>query len=89
MRINLIEPIPAQFGQFDAIFLRNVMIYFDRETRQKVSENLARYLKPNGQLVIGHAESLHGISDRLKSVEPTIYAVSSEGAGDTAGRLPR
>lgn len=76
MRINLIEPIPAHLGQFDAIFLRNVMIYFDRQTRQNVSEKLAGYLKPNGHLVIGHAESLHGISDRLKSVEPTIYAVT-------------
>lgn len=81
LQINLIAALPTGLGEFDAIFLRNVMIYFDRETRQKVSENLARYLKPGGHLVIGHAESLHGISARLKAVEPTIYTVSDKGDG--------
>ena len=73
-RMNLLEHRPGSFGYFDVIFLRNVMIYFDRETRMKVSEALAQSLKPGGFLVIGHAESLHGISDHLKAVKPTIYA---------------
>ncbi|HMV35627.1 MAG TPA: protein-glutamate O-methyltransferase CheR [Turneriella sp.] len=73
-RMNLLEHRPGSFGYFDVIFLRNVMIYFDRETRKKVSEALAQSLKPGGFLVIGHAESLHGISDHLKAVKPTIYA---------------
>lgn len=71
---NLIEHKPGSFGHFDVIFLRNVMIYFDRETRKAVSERLLKSLKPGGFLVIGHAESLHGITDRLKAVRPTIYA---------------
>lgn len=80
MHLNLIETLPARLGLFDVIFLRNVMIYFDRETRQKVSEGLSKFLKPGGNLVIGHAESLHGISDRLVSIEPTIYAVRPAGS---------
>jgi chemotaxis protein methyltransferase CheR len=72
--LNLLEHRPGSYGYFDAIFLRNVMIYFDRETRRKVSEALAQSLKPGGFLVIGHAESLHGISENLKAVKPTIYA---------------
>lgn len=74
-RVNLVEALPQNFGLFDVIFLRNVMIYFDRPTRQKVAENLTHFLKPGGHLVVGHAESLHGISDRLTQVQPTIYAV--------------
>lgn len=72
--LNLIETLPAELGKFDAIFLRNVMIYFDKETRKQVTDQLAGFLKADGNLVIGHAESLHGISECLVSVQPTIYA---------------
>lgn len=75
-RVNLIEALPRNVGQFDVIFLRNVMIYFDRPTRKKVAENLMSFLKPDGNLVVGHAESLHGITDRLKAIQPTIYAAT-------------
>ncbi|MBX3721704.1 MAG: SAM-dependent methyltransferase [Turneriella sp.] len=72
-RVNLNEALPQNFGLFDVIFLRNVMIYFDRPTRQKVAEGLMHFLKPDGNLVIGHAESLHGITERLRAIKPTIY----------------
>lgn len=72
--LNLLEHEPGSFGLFDVIFLRNAMIYFDRATRKKVAELLAESLKPEGFLVIGHAESLHGITDELKAVKPTFYA---------------
>lgn len=72
--VNLVDVLPKEFGLFDVIFLRNVMIYFNRETRHNVSEKLVRFLKPGGNLVIGHAESLHGITDKLRSIRPTIYA---------------
>lgn len=72
--LNLLSHTPGRFGLFDVIFLRNVMIYFDRDTRKKVSELLLQSLKPGGHLVIGHAESLHGITEQLKVVQPTIYA---------------
>ena len=76
-RVNLNESLPQNFGLFDVIFLRNVMIYFDRPTRQKVAESLMHFLKPDGNLVIGHAESLHGITERLRAIKPTIYATRS------------
>ncbi|HRP70419.1 MAG TPA: CheR family methyltransferase, partial [Turneriella sp.] len=77
LRVNLNENIPQSLGLFDVIFLRNVMIYFDKPTRQQVAERLAKFLKPHGNLVIGHAESLHGITTVLKTVKPTIYAIAT------------
>lgn len=70
--INLIEKIP-NIGQFDVIFLRNVMIYFDTVTKQKVMQNLLPHLKPGGYFIISHSESLNGVCDALKLVSPSIY----------------
>lgn len=72
MYCNLLQPqlIP---GLFDVIFLRNVLIYFNQETKQKVIANLLPYLKRDGHLIIGHSESLHGISSALVAEQPTIY----------------
>jgi chemotaxis protein methyltransferase CheR len=72
-QINLMDPVKADIGQFDVIFLRNVMIYFDQETKAKVVRNLLPRLKAGGYLIIGHSESLNGISDQVKAVGPTIY----------------
>lgn len=71
-QINLNLALP-EIGQFDAIFLRNVMIYFDTSTKRQVVERLARRLRPGGHLFIGHSETLNGITDVLESVEPTVY----------------
>ncbi len=60
-------------GPFDLIVLRNVMIYFDRETRKKLVARMANKLKPNGYLFISHSETLSSISDRFKCVQPAIY----------------
>lgn len=70
---NLTQPITANIGQFDVVFLRNVMIYFDQETKQKVVENLLRHLKPGGYFVVGHSETLNGIACDLRLLKPTIY----------------
>lgn len=70
--INLMECIPS-IGQFDVIFLRNVMIYFDIANKAKVVNKLVDLLKPNGHLLIGHSESLHGITDKVKMLRPSIY----------------
>ncbi len=72
-QINLMHPIEADIGEFEVIFLRNVMIYFDPETKAKVVHNLLPRLKPGGHLIIGHSETLNGITDRVTSVRPTIY----------------
>lgn len=69
---NLMSPDKG-LGSFDVIFLRNVMIYFDAETKRKVITNLLPYLKKNGHLIVGHAESLNGVTEMLRPVRPTIY----------------
>ena len=66
-------PVDTAIGEFDVIFLRNVMIYFDPPTKARVVHNLLPRLKPGGHLIIGHSETLNGISDRLITVRPTIY----------------
>ena len=72
-QINLTQPINAEIGDFEVIFLRNVMIYFDPETKAKVVHNLLPRLKNGGYLIIGHSETLNGITDRVVPVRPTIY----------------
>jgi chemotaxis protein methyltransferase CheR len=71
-RINLIEPLQWS-KQFPVIFCRNVMIYFDRPTQQRVIANLTRCLEPGGYLFVGHAESFTGIDHRLEYVRPAVY----------------
>ena len=72
-QINLTYPVDGGIGDFDVIFLRNVMIYFDPETKTRVVHNLLPRLKTGGHLFIGHSETLNGITERGNSVEPTIY----------------
>ena len=72
-QINLTHPVDAEIGDFDVVFLRNVMIYFDPETKTKVVHNLFPRLRSGGFLIIGHSETLNGITDRVTSVRPTIY----------------
>jgi chemotaxis protein methyltransferase CheR len=66
-RINLLEP-PAGLGPFDAVFCRNVLIYFDEATRRRVCGAIEAVLADCGWLVLGAAENLYGISDRFLSV---------------------
>mgnify|MGYP002620783461 CR=1 FL=1 len=63
----------SQLGHFDVIFLRNVLIYFDLETKRRVVMRLLRQLKPGGHLLVGHSESLNGVVDGLKVVVPSVY----------------
>ena len=72
-QINLTQPVDADIGEFDVVFLRNVMIYFDPETKTKVVHNLLPRLRSGGYLIIGHSETLNGLTDRVVSVRPTIY----------------
>lgn len=71
-RLNLLENWPMS-GPFDVIFCRNVVIYFDRDTQKKLFDRYADYLPVGGHLVIGHSESINGLSDRFESVGNTIY----------------
>lgn len=58
---------------FDAVFFRNVMIYFDRPTQEAVVGRLCRNLRPNGHLFIGHSESLMNLNVPLKMVTSAVY----------------
>lgn len=75
-RINLNDERYAAEGPFDLIFCRNVLIYFDRDTKAAVIERLSRHLSPDGLLFLGHSETLHGAAHALKHVGPTAYARS-------------
>lgn len=72
-QINLLQPVDASIGEFDVVFLRNVMIYFDPPTKAEVVHNLLPRMKPGAHLLIGHSETLNGITDRVVMVHPTIY----------------
>jgi chemotaxis protein methyltransferase CheR len=69
---NLTKPL-GNIGLFDVIFLRNVMIYFDNETKVKIVAQVVNALRPGGLLFIGHSESITGMNDQLSTVVPTIY----------------
>jgi chemotaxis protein methyltransferase CheR len=71
-QINLIAPY-EHAERYDAIFCRNVMIYFDRPTQEQLVNRLCRFLAPGGYLFIGHAESLNGQNVPLRCLQPSIY----------------
>lgn len=70
---NLFELPPSLSNDYDLIVCRNVMIYFDRPTREQLINSLIRRLKPDGTLFVGHSESLNGLQHHLKMVRPAIY----------------
>jgi len=71
-RLNLMGPWPMK-GPFDAIFCRNVMIYFDKATQQELVHRFWEFLKPGGYLFIGHSESLTDQAHKFHYVQPAIY----------------
>ncbi|MEW6765120.1 MAG: protein-glutamate O-methyltransferase CheR [Pseudomonadota bacterium] len=66
-------------GSFQVIFLRNVMIYFDAQTKHRLINRMADRLMPGGYLFIGHSETLNGLSDRFDAVRPAIYRLKDSG----------
>ena len=78
--LNLVaQPWPMK-GRFDAIFCRNVMIYFDEPTQREVVRNLANRLEPGGQLYIGHSERVAPEERRLASDGLTSYRLQEGSA---------
>lgn len=83
-RLNLNEDRYPVRGPFHLIFCRNVLIYFQAETKLKVIHRLLDLLAPDGLLFLGHAESLNAVTDRVATVVPTVYAhARSKGAART------
>jgi len=71
-QLNLLRDWPMR-GPFDVIFCRNVMIYFDQPTRERLVQRFAQILAPGGYLCIGHSESIHGGIAPFKLLGKTIY----------------
>ena len=83
--INLnAEAYPVQ-GRFDLIFCRNVLIYFNAQSRKRTIDRLIGHLAPDGFFFVGHAESLHGVTTEVRSVIPTVYAFTSLTSGHARG----
>ncbi|WP_315725044.1 MULTISPECIES: protein-glutamate O-methyltransferase CheR [unclassified Bradyrhizobium] len=64
-QLNLLQDF-SHLGKFDVIFCRNVLIYFDQETKASIFERMAKVMEPDGTLLLGAAESVVGITDAFK-----------------------
>jgi chemotaxis protein methyltransferase CheR len=86
-QLNLLDDF-AFLGKFDIVFCRNVLIYFDQQTKGRVLDGIANLMPDDGYLFLGGAETVIGISDRFKPVPDHrgIYAINSE-AGAAAKPL--
>ncbi len=72
-RLNLMDDAWPMRGPFDVIFCRNVMIYFDRPTQERLVNRLAALLASGGTLYVGHSESLSAIAHPLRTLAPAVY----------------
>ncbi len=72
-QLNLVDPQWSVRGPFDAIFCRNVMIYFDRDTQLAVLRRFAPLLKPDGLLFVGHSENFYHATDLFRLRGKTVY----------------
>jgi chemotaxis protein methyltransferase CheR len=79
-RLNFMDDNYGISERADAIFCRNVIIYFDRQTQEKVLRKLSRHLVPRGYMFVGHAETLHDMDLPLAPVAPALYRRIDAGA---------
>ncbi|HED33322.1 MAG TPA: protein-glutamate O-methyltransferase CheR [Gammaproteobacteria bacterium] len=70
--VNLKKSL-EEVGFFEVIFLRNVLIYFDFDTKRNIIKQLIEQMQPRGYLFVGHSESLKGIHEGLEFVAPAVY----------------
>jgi chemotaxis protein methyltransferase CheR len=80
-QLNLVRGF-SSLGSFDIVFCRNVLMYFDRETRGDVLDRLARVIAHDGCLVLGATETVAGMTDRFRPVaeQHGLYAANPVGA---------
>lgn len=77
-RLNLLDAQWPMGGRFDAIFCRNVMIYFDKETQYAILKKFVPLLLPDGLLFAGHSESFHHAADLFRVRGKTVYTVRED-----------
>lgn len=86
--LNLADESYDMPGPFDLILCRNVLIYFETAARLRATDRLLDRLAPEGLLLLGHAESLNGVTNRGRSLVPTVYRLANGAAScgeDAAG----
>jgi chemotaxis protein methyltransferase CheR len=91
--LNLLREC-SHLGAFDVVFCRNVLIYFDQDTKTKVLQNLAQMIRPDGYLVLGAAETVVGLTDALAPApeQRGLYVptpMARRAAGTVIGRPPQ
>jgi chemotaxis protein methyltransferase CheR len=72
-RLNFMDDTLAVATEFDIIFCRNVIIYFDKSTQEKVINKLCDKLKPGGYFFLGHSESITNMQVPLEQIRPTVF----------------
>lgn len=75
-RLNLVQPPFPMRGPFDAVFCRNVLIYFDQPTRQRLLSGMEPLIARGGLLCVGHTETLNGIRGDFTLVRPSVFRVA-------------
>ena len=84
-QINLLDSHWDIDCKFDAIFCRNVMIYFDKKTQRELIEKFLRVLQPDGLLFTGHSESFFHVGDLIAPIGKTVYRVGARTRQDEVG----
>ena len=79
---NLVNGDVTSLGSLNLILLRNVLIYFALATKKVVVNRLLDRLRPDGHLVVGHADSLNHVTDRVRPLAPSIYGFPPGGANE-------
>ena len=72
-KFNLMDPVFPFKKKFHVIFCRNVMIYFDNETRNRLIDKMYNFLEYGGYLFIGHSESINKEASNFKYIRPAVY----------------
>jgi len=85
-RIGILDPAWPTQSPFDVVFCRNVLIYFDRPTQQRVLTRLVDVLRDGGLLMLGHSEGVHGTIGGLRHLGHTIYRKEHDHGGPDSDR---
>ena len=88
-QLNLLAEQWTLTGQFDAIFCRNVMIYFDKPTQSTILSRFVPLMKSDGLLFAGHSENFLYVSKALNLLGKTVYELKNKGMAETSHKMIR